>query len=112
MPLLKQMQASLDRRQQRGTLRKLVNYEPTTLSAFSALTDFSSNDYLSIATSEELKGHFMRRAQEGRIGGSTGSRLLDGNNGTGEMEQVSTSSDDLVGADELTREPCLDPLPA
>lgn len=112
MPLLKQMQASLDRRQQRGTLRKLVNYEPTTLSAFSALTDFSSNDYLSIATSEELKGHFMRRAREGRVGGSTGSRLLDGNNGTGEMEQVSTSSDDLVGADELTREPCLDPLPA
>lgn len=69
-------------------LRNLTIHEPSTLSSSSTLADFSSNDYLSIATSSELKQHFMRRAESGRVGGSTGSRLLDGNNGTGEMEAL------------------------
>ncbi|CAO1623939.1 unnamed protein product [Sympodiomycopsis kandeliae] len=88
MPLLDQLQRSLEQRKEKGMLRNLTIHQPSTLSQKSTLVDLSSNDYLSIATSEELKAHFMRRASEGRIGGSTGSRLLDGNNGIGEMEKL------------------------
>lgn len=91
MPLLEQIYSSLKTREAKGMLRKLTVFEPSTISPSSPLADFSSNDYLSIATSKELKEHFLRRAASGRIGGSTGSRLLDGNNGQSEAEQVSSS---------------------
>lgn len=86
-------------------LRRLTSFQPTTIApghdqngagpgpstiakALARMADFSSNDYLSIATSDSLKQSFLHRASGARIGGSTGSRLLDGNNG-GEMDEVS-----------------------
>ncbi|PWN88484.1 PLP-dependent transferase [Acaromyces ingoldii] len=76
--LEKQLQASLDRRQQRGTLRRLTTFQtrgPT------ALSDFSSNDYLSLARHVGVRGAFTKRMEslDEPLLGSTGSRLLDGN---------------------------------
>lgn len=90
MPLLDQLTATLKERQRKGMLRTLTTHRPATLSPSSTLADFSSNDYLSIATSTGLKRRFLQRVQadDARVGGSTGSRLLDGNNGVGEMEAL------------------------
>ncbi|CAO1632304.1 unnamed protein product [Parajaminaea phylloscopi] len=98
MPLLDQLQSCLEAREAKGMLRRLTVFEPSTISSTSQLADFSSNDYLSIATSEDLKRHFMERAHTGRIGGSTGSRLLDGNNGQGETELLEERLCDFFGA--------------
>ncbi|KAK0519489.1 hypothetical protein OC842_007439 [Tilletia horrida] len=45
------------------------------------LTDFSSNDYLSLASSAEMRAAFVQRVLQAQTNplGSTGSRLLDGN---------------------------------
>lgn len=118
MPLLDQLANTLEARRQKGTLRRLTSFTPTTIATPQArsegpsssstsspssstassplgggppaLADFSSNDYLSIATSAQLKEAFLSRVlrPEARVGGSTGSRLLDGNNG-GEIDEVS-----------------------
>jgi 7-keto-8-aminopelargonate synthetase-like enzyme len=103
--LEKQLQTALDRRRQRGTLRRLTNYETTsdhvhsnptpadtpTLKGSKAkrLIDFSSNDYMGLAHSTELKSGLISKLQgSSRFPlGSTGSRLLDGN--SSEHEQVS-----------------------
>lgn len=101
--LNKQLQAALDRRRQKGTLRRLTSHEtvsdvvpssstpnssPNASRPAPTLIDFSSNDYMGLAHSQE-----MRRSLIGKLEsssryplGSTGSRLLDGN--SKEHEQV------------------------
>lgn len=88
MGLIDLMATRLKDREAKAMLRRFSIFQPSTISSTSNLADFSSNDYLSIATSSSLKDAFMRRASAGRVGGSTGSRLLDGNNGQGEMEHL------------------------
>ncbi|PWN20659.1 PLP-dependent transferase [Microstroma glucosiphilum] len=121
MPLLDQLASTLEARRQKGTLRRLTSFNPTTIAtpkallqasssssspspsstiaSTSTLADFSSNDYLSIATSSQLKEAFVRRVlrPEARVGGSTGSRLLDGNNG-GEIDELEARLCDFFNA--------------
>lgn len=86
-----ELQLALDRRAAKGTLRQLTVY-PTVPSSSSAtastssqppLVDFSSNDYLSLATSARVRSDFASivtsdRSLSSQLG-SAGSRLLDGN---------------------------------
>lgn len=67
-------QATLDRRQQKGRLRRL------TLAAPDAV-DFSSNGYLSLSTNPQVKQKYTELLQSHSTLalGSGGSRLLDGN---------------------------------
>lgn len=72
----------LARRRDQGTLRKL-----TTAKTAGALVDFSSNDYLSLSRSPELKQDYLSRLQAPSASfglGSGGSRLLDGNSALAE----------------------------
>ncbi|RDW71538.1 hypothetical protein BP6252_08101 [Coleophoma cylindrospora] len=72
--LEKALQGSLARRQERSSLRKLTIAPRQSV-------DFSSNDFLSLSTSSELKSEYLRnlaQCEEFRLG-SGGSRLLDGN---------------------------------
>lgn len=87
-----ELQLALDRRAAKGTLRQLTVY-PTTASSLTAssfssgsqvpLVDFSSNDYLSLATSSRVRSDFVSlvtsHASLNSQLGSAGSRLLDGN---------------------------------
>ena len=67
------LNAQLKARQQAGNFRSLKTSEPD-------LIDFSSNDYLGLAQSTELKELILSNyAQESFKNGSTGSRLLTGN---------------------------------
>lgn len=100
--LNKQLQAALDRRRQKGTLRTLTSYETVTsivqtvatpeatpsFHAKKALIDFSSNDYMGLGQSSEMREDLLQRLQDSKRYplGSTGSRLLDGN--SFEHEQV------------------------
>ncbi|KAG8830022.1 hypothetical protein FRC18_008745 [Serendipita sp. 400] len=72
-----QIKPALDSRRDRGILRRL----PSSSALRDAITraDFSSNDYLSLATSPSLKARFIEKIRSfPRILGSGGSRLLDG----------------------------------
>ncbi|RAR15994.1 PLP-dependent transferase [Stemphylium lycopersici] len=63
----------LDRRRTNSTLRNLTLPRPNQ-------TDFSSNDFLSLSTSSQLKALYLEELQKARLPlGSGGSRLLDGN---------------------------------
>jgi 8-amino-7-oxononanoate synthase len=73
-PLEQSMRALLDKRKAHSAFRQLTLASPDAI-------DFSSNDFLSLSTSPELKKAFLEeleRSSEFRIG-SGGSRLLDGN---------------------------------
>lgn len=60
------------------------------------LIDFSSNDYLGLARSEKLKDLILKNYQEGHFpNGSTGSRLITGNNLL--TEKVESYLADLFG---------------
>ncbi|KAF7298946.1 Aminotran-1-2 domain-containing protein [Mycena indigotica] len=69
--------AALQSREERGIRRRLP--EPTSLSSSlrANLVDFSSNDYLSLATSPILRKNFVQKLQSSPdVLGSGGSRLL------------------------------------
>lgn len=67
---------ALAKRTTQSTIRKLTTFPPDSV-------DFSSNDFLSLATSQELRKTFLQELQSDPIVtanlGSGGSRLLDGN---------------------------------
>lgn len=69
--MTKALETRLRKREQQGNLRKL-QLPPTAC-------DFSSNDYLGLATSLELRLKVFEECQKGLLIGSTGSRLLTGN---------------------------------
>lgn len=73
------IQQLLDSRKSRSILRQVA--EPVISShSPSNLIDFSSNDYLSLSTNNQLRELFLQKlADEKDILGSGGSRLLDGN---------------------------------
>lgn len=77
--LEKALSATLQRRRKASTLRQLTTYPAN-------CTDFSSNDFLSLASSPALRSAFLREldaagstTDPGFPMGSGGSRLLDGN---------------------------------
>src|SRR5258708_1093206 len=84
------VKAKLASREQRGILRRLKATSlsrtmPGAQDESSDLVDFSSNDYLSLASSHELRSRFMAGLEHHpslhpstRMLGSGGSRLLDG----------------------------------
>lgn len=64
---------ALDRRRSQSTIRQLTTPGPNSV-------DFSSNDFLSLASNIELRDSFIHELQRGpKATGSGGSRLLDGN---------------------------------
>ncbi|KAK0568210.1 hypothetical protein OC861_002153 [Tilletia horrida] len=102
--LADQIRDALARRRARSTLRALTVHDttarripdrvgeagevaasssaaPTLTSDDQRLVDFSSNDYLSLASSQEMRQAFVQRVLSASSNplGSTGSRLLDGN---------------------------------
>ncbi|KAH9866346.1 hypothetical protein IAQ61_008351, partial [Plenodomus lingam] len=71
--LTRQLQGLLDRRHKNSTLRNLTLPKPNQI-------DFSSNDFLSLSTSPQLKALYLDELQNTNLPlGSGGSRLLDGN---------------------------------
>lgn len=73
--LEKAISNTLDKRRSQSTIRQLTTNPPNS-------ADFSSNDFLSLASSAELRQLFLKEIQDGTsssILGSGGSRLLDGN---------------------------------
>jgi len=79
--LNKFLQSRLEKRGEENTLRRLTN--------LSGLIDFTSNDYLGLAQSEELFKLILDKVDSlPHKNGATGSRLLSGNNSyTEEVEQ-------------------------
>ncbi|KAI4920730.1 uncharacterized protein J4E92_008374 [Alternaria infectoria] len=72
-PLQNKLQELLDRRRTNATLRNLTL-------PLQNQTDFSSNDFLSLSTSPQLKSEYLQELQRIDVPlGSGGSRLLDGN---------------------------------
>lgn len=72
-PLEQKLSQILERRRQESRLRSLKASPPGSV-------DFSSNDFLSLATSSSLKNAYFKELQSHAFKlGSTGSRLLDGN---------------------------------
>lgn len=71
---MKKLLQKLEERKKEGNYRRL--------SVTSGLTDFFSNDYLGLAKNRDLheKIHKEHVALQGNLNGSTGSRLLSGNN--------------------------------
>lgn len=64
---------TLDKRRSQSTIRQLTTNGPDSV-------DFSSNDFLSLASNTELRDNFIEELQRGPTAtGSGGSRLLDGN---------------------------------
>jgi len=64
---------TLDKRRSQSTIRQLTTNRPNSV-------DFSSNDFLSLASNEELRRAYLDELLRGpRNTGSGGSRLLDGN---------------------------------
>lgn len=73
LPLEKSLRTLLDRRRTQSTLRNLSISSPHSV-------DFSSNDFLSLSTSEALRSLFLKELSNSDFRlGSGGSRLLDGN---------------------------------
>lgn len=73
VPLQNKLQELLDRRRTNATLRNLTLPFPNQ-------TDFSSNDFLSLSNSPQLKSAYLQELQRIDLPlGSGGSRLLDGN---------------------------------
>ncbi|KAF2856473.1 8-amino-7-oxononanoate synthase-like protein [Plenodomus tracheiphilus IPT5] len=71
--LTRQLQDLLDRRGKNSTLRNLTLPKPNQV-------DFSSNDFLSLSTSPQLRALYLEELQKTNLPlGSGGSRLLDGN---------------------------------
>lgn len=71
--LTRQLQDLLDRRRKNSTLRNLTLPNARQI-------DFSSNDFLSLSTSPQLKSLYLEEFQKANLPlGSGGSRLLDGN---------------------------------
>lgn len=69
------LSVALERRKKQSTLRKLTTYPPDSI-------DFSSNDFISLAQSNELRQAFLKELNAESTTfplGSGGSRLLDGN---------------------------------
>jgi 8-amino-7-oxononanoate synthase len=81
-PLERILQDRLDRRRTNGTLRELIPPRNDRV-------DFSSNDFLSLSQSSQLKALFLEELQSSNTPqGSGGSRLLDGNSAYAEkLEQ-------------------------
>jgi 8-amino-7-oxononanoate synthase len=72
-PLDRRLQELLDARRSNSTLRNLTLPR-------AGQVDFSSNDFLSLSTSPQLKALYLEELQKGDLPqGSGGSRLLDGN---------------------------------
>ncbi|BEJ11063.1 hypothetical protein CspHIS471_0104850 [Cutaneotrichosporon sp. HIS471] len=70
------LSALLSARKNKGRFRSLKEYDT---SSASHLTDFSSNDYLSLTTDPGLRESYLSRLSNSEIVlGSTGSRLLSG----------------------------------
>jgi 8-amino-7-oxononanoate synthase len=77
-PLERELQHLLNRRRSKSTLRNLTLPNENQI-------DFSSNDFLSLSTSSELKTEFFEELQfADSPQGSGGSRLLDGNSSCAE----------------------------
>jgi len=77
---------SLRRRQSQSKLRTLKSSPPGSV-------DFSSNDFLSLATTKEFREEYLKELQQQILPvGSTGSRLLDGNSEYAEKleQQIAT----------------------
>lgn len=73
MGLESRLRDLLDRRHTNSTLRNLTLPKPNQV-------DFSSNDFLSLSTSSQLKSLYLEELQKFNLPlGSGGSRLLDGN---------------------------------
>jgi 8-amino-7-oxononanoate synthase len=73
VPLETKLQALLDQRRKNARIRNLTLPTPGSI-------DFSSNDFLSLSTSDELKSAYLSELQGTPLPmGSGGSRLLDGN---------------------------------
>lgn len=68
--------AALEKRKKSSTIRKLTTFP-------AGAADFSSNDFLSLATSKELRDEYVKKLESDpallQHTGSGGSRLLDGN---------------------------------
>jgi 8-amino-7-oxononanoate synthase len=72
-PLDRRLQELLDARRSNSTLRNLTLPR-------AGQVDFSSNDFLSLSTSPQIKALYLEELQKGDLPqGSGGSRLLDGN---------------------------------
>lgn len=72
-PLEDSLKSILERRKAHSKLRTLKSSPPNSI-------DFSSNDFLSLATNPAFRNQFLRELEEQSLPvGSTGSRLLDGN---------------------------------
>jgi 8-amino-7-oxononanoate synthase len=79
------LQDLLDRRRTTSTLRTLTLPKPSQI-------DFSSNDFLSLSTSPQLKSLYLAELQSTNLPlGSGGSRLLDGNSSYAETLEDSIS---------------------
>ncbi|KAI8937482.1 hypothetical protein NX059_005200 [Plenodomus lindquistii] len=71
--LTRQLQDLLEKRRRNSTLRNLTLPQPNHI-------DFSSNDFLSLSISPQLKSLYLEELQKTNLPlGSGGSRLLDGN---------------------------------
>lgn len=88
MDELHQQQADLDRLRRIGRRRILI---PCTG------VDFSSNDYLALANSDELREAALRALRNGTSTGSGGSRLLRGN--CAEHEELEQAAARFFGAE-------------
>ena len=77
---------TLERRRSQSKLRSLKSSPPGSV-------DFSSNDFLSLATTKEFREDYLKELQQQILPvGSTGSRLLDGNSEYAEKleQQIAT----------------------
>ena len=95
-PLEHKLSQILERRRKESRLRSLKASPPESV-------DFSSNDFLSLASSAELKEAYFRELQSKAFKlGSTGSRLLDGNSNYAEKLESDIASFHGGGAGLLT----------
>ncbi|KAF5003215.1 hypothetical protein FDECE_10233 [Fusarium decemcellulare] len=90
-PFHRNLEAALDQRR--------ADYSLLTLRRFENLVDFSSNDFLSLASSMLLRGAFLKELERNPnfAVGSTGSRISDGNNTY--IESVEKQIADFHGAE-------------
>lgn len=80
-PLDDRLSSALASRAARGIQRRLTPFATPPSSTSSAVVDFSSNDYLSLASSPALKARYLAALSEPSASpyGPPSSRLLDGN---------------------------------